>query len=67
MSQLPREVWLMIAHFIGEDAVILARALDTVDSGDEQLPEEIADIAIDYHLARVDFEMENFGEFQDEV
>ena len=55
----PRDICLIIADFLGEEAVIFG---DAFWPEDPELAGAIADIAIDHHLARLEFEVEYFAE-----
>jgi hypothetical protein len=48
-QEMPREAWLIIASFLGEQALMLAEALRDVD---EEVSEDVYQIAEDHHLAR---------------
>ncbi len=59
---LPRDICLIIANFLGEDAVLFAGAFWPEDP---ELASVIADVAVEFHLARWEFEVEYFASLEE--
>jgi len=52
---IPDQLWLIVATYLGEEALILAGALEYYDD----LAAACYDIAEDHYLARLEMELEN--------
>ena len=49
--KVPQDIWLMIARYLGEEAILLALALRDAD---EELGDAVYQIAEDHHLAALE-------------